>query len=230
MYFWAFAVAAAETEDGPYSRRRDRCQARLATIKSTWLTRLEIQYSNLSSSVLGQNSHRNSIHLSFLIKQTNAFLAKITKRKLVSTSLNQISHGNMQNQEEADEAMNQSNEQDVDSENAARQQSPSKRQLVQRPTSFSPPFPVQAVQANPATGTSTPAPLTNHEIYELLIQKQQQQVGGASQALQTPIIGGSFKQLGKRQPFQKTLERQGSVIVGTPGFRERYGKFKSHEK
>lgn len=89
------------------------------------------------------------------------------------------------------------------------------------------------VQSQPVTQT----PLTNHEVYELIQQKnqQQQQVVGAtlqnSNASNIMSAGaqGSFKQV-KRQSLythhqqNRALERQTSVIVGTPGFRERYGE------
>lgn len=72
-------------------------------------------------------------------------------------------------------------------------------------------------------------PLTNHEVYELT-QKSQQQVA-ATQLQKSPIgipTAGSFKTLKRQSLYIKQhnrLERQGSVIVGTPGFRERYGEY-----
>lgn len=73
--------------------------------------------------------------------------------------------------------------------------------------------------------SSPSAPLTNHEIYELIQKSQQQQVAGNQS---TGSSRGSFKQP-KRRPLysqrHSELERQSSIIVGTPGFRERYGKW-----
>lgn len=93
-----------------------------------------------------------------------------------------------------------------------------------RPPSFAHPFPVRTISAASLAVSQQlqqmGTPLTNHEIYELTKKSQQQ-----------PASSGSFKypkrpshtsyNLGRR------LDRQTSVIVGTPGFRERYGKLKS---
>lgn len=101
--------------------------------------------------------------------------------------------------------------------------------LQARRPSFVRPFP------GPITSSAqgSPTPLTNHEIYEL-IQKNQHhhQVAGAgaatSQAGQPSSVSrGSFKRAKRPSQFvsrQHELERQNSVIVGTPGFRERYGE------
>lgn len=124
------------------------------------------------------------------------------------------------------------NNQDNNSNNSGQQQQPPpSSKLVQHRPSFLPPFPVQTSPIPSATLTPSlgGTPLTNHEIYELTQRTQQQQVGAGGQI--QPVSGistGSFKQ-SKRQSLYnqnkyKTLERQGSVIVGTPGFRERYGK------
>lgn len=108
------------------------------------------------------------------------------------------------------------------------QQSPNKN--LQRRPSFTPPFPIQtgSISSNTTLTPIVGTPLTNHEIYELTQRSQQQQVvGGQMIPVSGAISTGSFKQ-SKRQSLyvqkHKTLERQGSVIVGTPGFRERYGK------
>lgn len=133
---------------------------------------------------------------------------------------------------------NQDNNNSSNNNSAQQQQPPGSKALQHRP-SFLPPFPVQTSQIPSATLTPSlgGTPLTNHEIYELTQRTQQlQQVVGAAGQLggggqNQPVSGistGSFKQ-SKRQSLYnqnkyKTLERQGSVIVGTPGFRERYGK------
>lgn len=101
--------------------------------------------------------------------------------------------------------------------------------------SYVPPFPVSSSPLGTQTIQTPPSsPLTNHEIYELIQQKNLQQQQVAANATLSGSTGhiispqGSFKQT-KRQSLythqqHRNLERQASVIVGTPGFRERYGK------
>lgn len=68
---------------------------------------------------------------------------------------------------------------------------------------------------------NTQKPLTNHEVYEM--NQQQDQLVSSKQQQQTSA------QPAKRQslylPVGHRFERQESIIVGTPGFREKYGKF-----
>lgn len=111
----------------------------------------------------------------------------------------------------------------------AQQQSPLQTgRAIQHRLSFSPPFPVQTGTTSGIT-LAPQSPLTNHEIYELIQKTQQQAVGGQLNQM-VPVSGistGSFKQPKRGQSLyvqKNRLERQGSVIVGTPGFRERYGK------
>jgi len=98
---------------------------------------------------------------------------------------------------------------------------------------FVAPFPMAAQTLPPGSMATITTPLTNHEIYEL-IQKNQRQAGGQAQQQTahraSSPIGGSLKQQKRQSSYlhqqqQSRLERQDSVIVGTPGFRERYGKF-----
>lgn len=113
------------------------------------------------------------------------------------------------------------------------QQQPDSRILQAHRPSFAPPFPVPIVGSTPTTTT----PLTNHEIYEL-IQKSQQAASqqmdpqsGSGTPSQPPLTTrGSFKRPKRSSLYisrHNELERQASVIVGTPGFRERYGKSSS---
>lgn len=60
--------------------------------------------------------------------------------------------------------------------------------------------------------------LTHHELYELT--QQQQQLEPA--AIARPAI--QSKQSFRNSIHGHRMERQQSIIVGTPGFRERYGK------
>lgn len=108
-------------------------------------------------------------------------------------------------------------------------QQPHSKSLPRRPT-FAPSFPIQtgSISSNATLTPTIGTPLTNHEIYELTQRSQQQQLaGGQMIPASAGISKGSFKQ-SKRQSLyvqrHKTLERQSSIIVGTPGFRERYGK------
>lgn len=132
------------------------------------------------------------------------------------------------------------------SSSSSYQTGPSREQLTpspsrtMRPGSFAPPFPVQppsasqqiqaTMPATPKQSSLTGSPLTNHEIYEM-IQKNQQQAGGSPSILMQhqnhPVVStGSFKQAKSgRHSSSGRFERQDSVIVGTPGFRERYGKY-----
>lgn len=138
--------------------------------------------------------------------------------------------------------------QDRNSENIQQQQQVLRPRQVasHRPVSFAPPFPVpvggpqsiptsQPLLLAPASIVGTP--LTNHEIYEL-IQRHQQQQQASFRASQPSVLsgsGGSFKR-SKRQSLYglassinrgatgNKLERQSSIIVGTPSFQERYGK------
>lgn len=116
---------------------------------------------------------------------------------------------------------------------------PPQQALLLHRHSFVPPFPVSSTSTGTPTLQSPPitqTPLTNHEVYELIQQKnqqQQQQVTGTMMQnnpgnIMSPVSQGSFKQT-KRQSLyihqqNRGLERQASVIVGTPGFRERYGE------
>lgn len=115
---------------------------------------------------------------------------------------------------------------------------PSQQALLLHRHSFVPPFPVSSTPTGTPTLQSPPitqTPLTNHEVYELIQQKNQQQQQVAGNMMQnnpgnimSPGSQGSFKQT-KRQSLyihqqNRGLERQASVIVGTPGFRERYGE------
>lgn len=140
---------------------------------------------------------------------------------------------------------------DESSSNNREQLTPSPSRMM-RPASFIPPFPVQPPPSptnqqslQSVTPTTAPAtsqtnhPLTNHEIYEM-IQKNQQAAAAAAAAAATgsgqsaliqshPISsGGSFKQTksSRQSSYNPTsrFERQDSIIVGTPGFREKYGK------
>jgi hypothetical protein len=99
--------------------------------------------------------------------------------------------------------------------------------------SFVPPLPVplSAPSATTSARLTSPASapnmktLTNHEIYEMM-QKQQQFKSAQSR----PAAGGRPKRLSlylanKTQAKQKDLARQNSLIVGTPSFHERYGKY-----
>lgn len=95
-----------------------------------------------------------------------------------------------------------------------------------------PPQDPRNLTSRPSSATTPPLPpLTNHEIYEL-VQKCKPQAATqlqVAQDLESP--GGQFTARPKRtknMPYlarpASQLERQDSVIVGTPGFRERYGK------
>lgn len=95
------------------------------------------------------------------------------------------------------------------------QQQQTQPHRVHRP-SFTPPFPVPVTSSNSTTPTT---PLTNHEIYELIHNRSQQRKASVS----------PFKQIKRAslyvQRSHNALERQSSMIVGTPGFKERYGEY-----
>lgn len=99
------------------------------------------------------------------------------------------------------------------------------RASIQSRLGYNPPLPSPL-------GVTAPTSLTNHEIYEL-IQRQQGLVAPTSNLSRpsTPTGNsprGSLKQHKRKSSIfsqaQGRLERQSSIIVGTAGFRERYGE------
>lgn len=105
--------------------------------------------------------------------------------------------------------------------------SPAAREFPPKRPSFAPPFPAASASQLVSNALAGGTPLTNHEIYEL-IQKSQQLLAAQQQQQQLQPSGSlkSPKRLSlyTRSPSKARIERQGSIIVGTPGFRERYGK------
>lgn len=79
--------------------------------------------------------------------------------------------------------------------------------------SFASPFPLHLAPTNLHQTSSTP--MTNHEIYEM-IQKSQQQASATKPSKRQSLYHN-------QQQSHQHLDRQSSIIVGTPGFRERYG-------
>lgn len=123
----------------------------------------------------------------------------------------------MQDQDRESEKLNdelQSEKEDVIEDRLSSSPVPSRHRTStpQRPSFFVPPFPVPSQGGS----ASSSVPLTNHEMYELI-----QKSPTMGQQAKKPT-GGSLR--GPRQKPHKLLERQGSVIVGTPSFRQRYGK------
>lgn len=118
-----------------------------------------------------------------------------------------------------------------DETNAAPEVFPQAQALLMHRPSFVPPLPVAS-----SPGDRTPtmqAPLTNHEVYELIQQKNQQVAGAAlhnnagnmmSSGQQATNMKHTKRQSLYIHQQSRGLERQASVIVGTPGFRERYGE------
>lgn len=94
-------------------------------------------------------------------------------------------------------------------------------------------FKQQATDSNQQSRLSVTPVLTSHELYEIKQQQQQQQQFEQTSQFTLPVAvapkatsitrqvspSGSF-----RNSKYRGLERQESVIVGTPGFREKYGK------
>lgn len=104
---------------------------------------------------------------------------------------------------------------EVQSERPERDEDQNGLRLVARRPSFTPL--VHQMSLAPASPNAGP-PLTNHEIYELAQQQQKPQQIAPAKLNYRP---GSLYLASSRAT---KLQRQTSVIVGTPGFRERYGK------